>query len=66
MFRGSNVEDTTGSDSGLGLYIAKTVMNLPQVRGDMWFTSTVGQGTTFYIAFPTKGMKKKEGRTVLE
>jgi signal transduction histidine kinase len=66
MFRGSNVEDTAGSDSGLGLYVAKTVMNLPYVEGDMWFTSTVGQGTTFYTAFPTKGMKKKEGRTVLE
>lgn len=66
MFRGSNVQDTTGSDSGLGLYLAKTVMNLPQVQGDMWFVSEVGKGTTFYIAFPTEGMKKKEGRTVLE
>jgi signal transduction histidine kinase len=66
MFRGSNVEDTAGSDSGLGLYIAKTVMNLPQIEGDIWFTSSLGQGTTFYTAFPMKGMKKKEGRTVLE
>ena len=66
MFRGSNVEDTVGSDSGLGLYVAKTVMNLPYVEGDMWFTSIVGQGTTFYTAFPIKGMKKKEGKTVLE
>ena len=66
MFRGSNVEDTTGSDSGLGLYLAKTVMNLPYVEGDIWFTSEVGKGTTFYVAFPTKGMKKKEGKTVLE
>jgi signal transduction histidine kinase len=66
MFRGSNVQDTTGSDSGLGLYVAKTVMNLPQIQGDMWFTSLVGKGTTFYVAFPTKGMQKKEGRTVLE
>lgn len=66
MYRGSNVQDTTGSDSGLGLYVAKTVMNLPQIDGDIWFTSAVGEGTTFYVAFPTKGMKKKEGRTVLE
>lgn len=66
MFRGSNVEDTIGSDSGLGLYIAKTIMNLPQVQGDIWFTSLVGEGTTFFVAFPKKGMKKKEGRTVLE
>ncbi len=66
MFRGSNVKDTALSDSGLGLYVAKTVMNLPQVEGDIWFTSTEGEGSTFYVAFPTKGMKKKEGRTVLE
>ncbi len=66
MFRGSNVHDTVLSDSGLGLYIAKTVINLPFVEGDIWFTSTEGEGSTFYVAFPTKGMKKKEGRTVLE
>lgn len=66
MFRGSNVEDATGSDSGLGLYITKTVMNLAQVGGDIWFESEIRKGATFYIAFPTKGMRKKEGRTVLE
>ncbi len=66
MFRGSNVEDTIGSDSGLGLYVAKTVMTLPQIEGDMWFTSEVGKGTTFYVAFPTKGMQEKVGKTVLE
>lgn len=66
MFRGSNVQDTVGSDSGLGLYLAKTVMNLPYVDGDVWFVSEEGKGATFYIAFPTEGMKKKEGRTVLE
>ncbi len=66
MYRGSNAEDSPGSDSGLGLYIAKTVMNLPEVDGDIWFESEIGKVTTFYIAFPTKGMRKKEGRTVLE
>lgn len=66
MFRGSNVQDTAGSDSGLGLYVAKTVMNLPYVNGDIWFSSEEGKGTVFYIAFPIEGMKKKEGRTVLE
>ena len=66
MFRGSNAENAPGSDSGLGLHIAKTVMNLPQVNGDIWFESEVGKGTIFYIAFSTQGMKKKEGGTVLE
>jgi signal transduction histidine kinase len=66
MFRGSNVDETEGSDSGLGLYVAKTIMNLKYVDGDIWFTSVAGKGTTFYVGFPTTGMKKKDGRTVLE
>ncbi len=64
MFRASNVKDSDGTGSGLGLYIAKTVMT--SVEGDIWFTSEEGKGSTFYVAFPTRGMKKKEGTTTLD
>jgi signal transduction histidine kinase len=64
MFRGSNVKDGEDSDGGLGLYVAKTIINY--VGGDIWFVSTLGKGTTFYVTFPTKGMGKKIGTTVLE
>jgi len=64
MFRGSNVKDTEGSDSGLGLYVTKTIVDI--FGGKIWFDSEEGKGTTFYVAFPTQGMKKKEGTTVLE
>jgi len=64
MFRGSNVRDSEGSDSGLGLYITKTIVDI--FGGQIWFESEEGKGTTFYVAFPTEGMRKKEGTTVLE
>ena len=64
MARGSNVQDSDAHGSGLGLYISKTVAN--SVGGDVWFTSEEGNGSTFYLTFPSSGMKKKEGRTVLE
>ncbi len=64
LFRASNVKETEGSDSGLGLYVVKTIIDY--VGGKVWFTSTVNVGTTFYIALPTKGMKKKEGTTTLD
>ena len=63
-FRASNVKDQEGSDGGLGLYITKTIINI--TGGKIWFESEEGKGTTFYVSFPTKGMKKKEGTTVLE
>ena len=64
MFRASNVKDSEGSDSGLGLYITKRVIDITD--GNIWFESVEGTGTTFYVTFKTKGMKKKEGTTVLE
>ena len=64
MFRASNVKDSDGTGSGLGLYIAKTIMT--SVSGDIWFISEEGKGSTFYVAFPTRGMKKKEGTTTLD
>lgn len=64
MVRGSNVDDSSGTGSGLGLYITKTI--LEYVGGKVWFVSQENVGSTFYAAFPTKGMKKKEGRTTLD
>lgn len=38
--------------SGLGLYIAKSIIE--QSKGKIWFRSVPGRGTTFYIALPVK------------
>lgn len=41
---------TKKSGSGLGLAIAK--QGIEQVGGKIWFDTTVGEGTTFYVEFP--------------
>jgi len=64
MFKARNVKDSDTTGSGLGLYIAKTVMDI--TGGSLWFISSAEEGSTFFIAFPTKGMKKKAGTTTLD
>jgi signal transduction histidine kinase len=64
MFKGSNVQETENTGSGLGLYIVKSIIE--QTGGKIWFISQVGVGSTFFVALPLKGMKKKEGRTTLD
>lgn len=50
LFRASNVAKSPEASSGLGLYIAKQYVE--KNRGRIWFTSTEGRGSTFFLAFP--------------
>ena len=51
--RGSNsTKLDPGGGSGLGLYIAKAVVE--QAGGKIWFESKEGEGSTFYVAFPIR------------
>jgi signal transduction histidine kinase len=50
FFRSKKVLQTQTEGTGLGLYITKSIVNLHQ--GDIWFTSEVGKGSTFYFSLP--------------
>jgi len=56
LFRADNVvgKDTVGT--GLGLYIAKSV--LEQANGKIWFISEENKGTTFFVNLPIGKHKK--------
>ncbi|OGL95551.1 hypothetical protein A2348_04175 [Candidatus Uhrbacteria bacterium RIFOXYB12_FULL_58_10] len=50
FFRASNAQKYTGEGTGLGLFIAKEIVNLS--KGKIGFSSEEGRGSTFWISFP--------------
>lgn len=53
FFRASNVLLTGAEGTGLGLYIAKSVIE--GHGGKAWFESEENKGTTFFVSLPKKG-----------
>ncbi len=62
LFRGRIAGEDPGG-TGLGLYIVKSIVD--EAGGRIWFDSTEGKGTTFYVSFPPYGMEKKVGNVRL-
>lgn len=52
FFRAENIKGKEATGIGLGLYIAKSV--LQQIGGEIWFKSKEKEGTTFYVKIPSK------------
>ncbi|MBI3633285.1 MAG: PAS domain S-box protein [Candidatus Vogelbacteria bacterium] len=63
LFRADNVKAIDTDGTGLGLYIAKSVLDL--VGGSIRFESEEKKGTTFYVELPIKGVKARGGSTKL-
>ncbi len=51
FFRADNAVKTSTDGSGLGLYVAKMIIE--RLDGKIWFDSKEGEGTTFYVEVPT-------------
>ena len=64
MFRADNARVKDPDGTGLGLYIIKATIE--KTGGKIWFESEENKGSTFYVALPLEGMKKKEGTKRLE
>lgn len=50
LFRADNVREKETEGTGLGLYIAKTIID--NSEGKLWFESEEDKGTTFYLEMP--------------
>lgn len=64
MFRASNAFINNTEGSGLGLYLAKSILD--SVNGKIRFNSKEGLGTEFIVSLPLVGMKSKKGPKKLE
>lgn len=56
FFRADNIKKKDASGTGLGLYIAKSVLG--QINGKISFKSQEDKGTTFYVKIPLEISKK--------
>lgn len=63
FFRADNAIRLATDGSGLGLYIAKMIIEAS--GGRIWFKSQSDVGSTFYVALPINGMQKRIGTKVL-
>ena len=64
LFRADNARDKETDGTGLGLYIAKSVIE--EGGGKIWFESIENKGTTFSCTVPLEGVKKRDGSRGLE
>ncbi len=60
LFRADNAKRLDSNHTGLGLYIAKAMVE--QLDGNIWFDSIENQGTNFYVRIPMDGQISTAGK----
>ncbi|OHA53341.1 MAG: hypothetical protein A3A30_02385 [Candidatus Terrybacteria bacterium RIFCSPLOWO2_01_FULL_48_14] len=64
FFRAENILTYTPEGTGLGLYVAKSLVEL--WGGKIWFESEEKKASTFWFTIPKEGFRKIAGRTSVE
>ncbi len=64
LFRGDNAVREYSEGTGLELYITKEMVDA--LSGKIWFKSKEGEGTTFWVALPFKGIKIRPGQKIID
>lgn len=59
LFRADNVQQKVTDGTGLGLYMVQKIMD--KLGGEVWFESEEDKGTTFYVSWPSSGMREQRG-----